>query len=318
MALVRCSRGVKTRALEELARKLKAQSIPVVIISLNDHSLNEWEKADVGAVCRRIAFAASRDRDFDCSLMIQYERFAKQEWDVTGLGEQPCVLLIDELNNLPQSALLADFLKRNFVSRANRNLVFSSHVLATNGELAAFMDDSSSSKRGVVLLELPLIPSLLMTQENFDWPSLNPQPTLYYGKVPALIHEAHLETTHVDAEYLPALKRGLAIEECRKGSMLTQDAVRRFMGTFITGSRFDLLTPLESLMATRKLDVLVVEWIPYHMMEALRTFSFVEGLGSWRDCSVVQCVQGCQGIVWGWMGVPVCGCVVDSLLGTNE
>ena len=62
MALVRCSRGGKTRALEELAHILKLQNIPVVMISLNDYSsLKEWEKADgVGAVCRRIAFAASQ------------------------------------------------------------------------------------------------------------------------------------------------------------------------------------------------------------------------------------------------------------------
>jgi hypothetical protein len=286
MALVRCSRGGKTRALEELARILKLRNIPVVMISLNDYSsLKEWEKADgVGAVCRRIAFAASMDRDFGKSLG-QYEYFSKQKWNVAAhqveewLGDHSCVLLIDELNNLPQTRDLAEFLKRNFVSRRNRYLVFSSHVLATTRELSSFMDGSGGSKRGVVLRELPLIPSLLAAQANFNWPSLNPRQALYFGMIPALIHEAHLETIHVGGEHLPSAKRALAIEECMEGSMVNSDAIRRLMGTFITGKRLDLLRPLEPLMATRKLGMeSVVEWIPFHMMEALSTFSSLQGL----------------------------------------
>jgi hypothetical protein len=286
MALVRCSRGGKTRALLELARTLKLHNIPVVMISLNDYSsLKEWEKADgVGAVCHRIAFAASMDRDFGKSLG-QYEYFSKQKWNVAAqqveewLGDHPCVLLIDELNNLPQSRDLAEFLKHNFVSRRNRYLVFSSHVLATTGELSSFMDGSGGSKRGVVLRELSLIPSLLVAQANFNWPSLNPRQALYFGMIPALIHEAHLETIHVGGEHLPSAKRALAIEECMEGSMVNSDAIRRLMGTFITGKRLDLLRPLEPLMATRKLGMeSVVEWIPFHMMEALSTFSSLQGL----------------------------------------
>ena len=100
MALVRCSRGGKTRALLEVARMLKSRNIPVVMISLNDYSsLKEWEKVDgVGAVCRRIAFAASLDRDFGRSLE-QYEHFSRQNWNVTAqqvedwLGSHPCILL---------------------------------------------------------------------------------------------------------------------------------------------------------------------------------------------------------------------------------
>jgi hypothetical protein len=112
-----------------------------------------------------------------------------------------------------------------------------------------------------------------------NWPSLNPRQALYFGMIPALIHEAHLEIIHVGGEHLPSAKRALAIEECMEGSMVNSDAIRRLMGTFITGKRLDLLRPLEPLMATRKLGMEpVVEWIPFHMMEALSTFSSLQGL----------------------------------------
>ena len=285
MALVRCSRGGKTRALEELARALQARHTPVVMISLNDYSsLKEWEEADsVGAICRRIAFAGCQDRDFGQSLQ-QFKDFRGkcnatasdiEKW----LGNQPCVLMIDELNNLPQSRRLAEFLKSNFVAPANRYLVFSSHVLTTTRELSAFMDGSSGSKRGVLLRELPLIPSLQVAASNFNWPSLNAREALYYGMVPALIHEAHLEILDAEGVHLPAAKRDDAIQQCMDGQLVTVDGVQSLLGTFVTGDALSHLKPLSCLMAARRTDNrFVVEWIPFHMMEVLRRFSAERGL----------------------------------------
>ncbi len=291
MALVRCSRGGKTRALQELARMLKSRNIPVVMISLNDYSsLKEWEEADgVGAVCRRIAFAASLDRDFGRSLE-QYEHFSKQKWNVTAqqveewLSDHPCVLLIDELNNLPQSRDLADFLKRNFVCRRNRYLIFSSHVLATTTELSAFMDGSGGSKRGVLLRELPLIPSLRVARANFRWPSLNAREALFFGMVPALIHEAHLEIVDVGSAHLPSAKRDDAIHQCLGGQLVTVNGVKSLLGTFITGKKDFVMEPLQCLMVARKLGTsTAIEWIPFHMMEVLSTFSQLPGLPGMRN-----------------------------------
>jgi hypothetical protein len=281
MALVRCSRGGKTRALLELARVLKLRNIPVVMISLNDYSeLEEWEIADgVGAVCRRIAFAASRDRDFGKSLG-QYEDFSTRKWNVTAqqvvgwLGDRPCVLLIDELNNLPQSRALGEFLKRKFVSPRNRYLVFSSHVLATTGELSQFMDSASS--RQVILRPLPLIPSLQEAARNFSWPSLNPREVLYYGLVPALIHEAHLDITDRGGGHRPTEKRKKAIQDCLGAGLVTEESIRKLLTTFCSGDVEGVLLPLQQLMTV--VDGERVQWIPFHMMEVLRIFSLGSGL----------------------------------------
>jgi hypothetical protein len=66
MALVRCSRGGKTRSLRELACLLKTKlpDVAVIFISLNDFStLETWENNDqIGALCRRIAYMSLKDR----------------------------------------------------------------------------------------------------------------------------------------------------------------------------------------------------------------------------------------------------------------
>lgn len=259
------------------------------MITLNDYSSLAPKGEDgLEAVCRRITFEASRNRDLSLSLE-QYKKFAKQKWHVTEqliedwLGDQACVLLIDELNNVPQTISLAGFLKRNFVSRAKRYLVFTSHVLAIGGQLSQFMDPFSGSMRKVVLRNLPLIPSLSMARKNLNWPSLSPRQALYYGRIPALVHEAHLDGGHGD--HLPASKREKAIEECITEG-LTPDSIRHFMGTFITGNRLESLRPLESLMTAQRdtaAQTDTVEWIPFFMMEALLRFSSYQGFKGLKD-----------------------------------
>ncbi len=83
MALVRCSRGGKTRALEEIAHSLrrKRPEISVVFVSFNDDSvIKDWEHADpVAALCRRIAFAA-----LDIAVPNKHDYDAFAETDATG------------------------------------------------------------------------------------------------------------------------------------------------------------------------------------------------------------------------------------------
>jgi hypothetical protein len=105
MALVRCSRGGKTRALKEIAHRLH-RDLPgtaVIFVSFNGNTgISEWEQADpLAALCRRIAFAA-RQRPDPTKEMDQFEAFkfavASSDQIKQWLGDTPCVLLIDELN----------------------------------------------------------------------------------------------------------------------------------------------------------------------------------------------------------------------------
>lgn len=63
MALVRCSRGGKTRALREIARKVRSRGYAVLFVSFNDKtSMKFCEQEDpLQALLRRIAFSAIRE-----------------------------------------------------------------------------------------------------------------------------------------------------------------------------------------------------------------------------------------------------------------
>jgi hypothetical protein len=165
-ALVRCSRGGKTRALSELASEMACGCDYIGFV--HDFSnLNAEEQLDpVGALCRRIAFAADSKFDPSKDAGLTFDEF--REFAVTAdeirdwLGQTPCVLLIDELNNLNELAkkesetgkALAEVLKKIFLNMKDRYLVFSSHVVTTGDDLSAYMEDNNERKVDVVHLAI--------------------------------------------------------------------------------------------------------------------------------------------------------------------
>jgi hypothetical protein len=110
MALVRCSRGGKTRALKEMAHQLhrKLPGTVIIFVSFNDLTpVQLWEQADpLGALCRRIAFAARQrpDPTKPLSPKDEMDQFKAFNYAVTPdqiekwVANTPCILAIDELN----------------------------------------------------------------------------------------------------------------------------------------------------------------------------------------------------------------------------
>jgi hypothetical protein len=207
MALVRCSRGGKTRALQEIARQLKADlpGSSVVYVTFNDSSsLQSWEQDDpLGALCRRIAFASLRERDYEKSDR-QYEAFASARVSADEIGDwlgenTPCILLVDELNLLVElnktdsrvAKNFALFLKSCFLITENRYFIFSSHVASTVRLLMDLMEAGSS--RQVDIQELPLIPTLAIARENLLTPLLSAREAVYFALVPSLIFVSTVE-----------------------------------------------------------------------------------------------------------------------------
>jgi len=221
LALVRCSKGGKTRTISEIAHRLKRDRPNVVVISISNNDQtrvspleDDPEQLDpLGALCRRIAFAVMKGRDFEQSS--QFAGFRKRvtpkhirQWlgDETPEGAPspnssiPCVLLVDELNALqrlrgvedskenPEGKRCAQFLRDVFVKPRNRYLIISSHTLKTKTLLGEFME--VDSLRPVWVRGLPLIPSLEKVAEELNCPELTARKALYYGLIPALLYQA--------------------------------------------------------------------------------------------------------------------------------
>ena len=268
MALVRCSRGGKTRALEELAHSLRKgqPGLSVVFVSFNNYSvIKEWEHADpVSALCRRIAFAAL---NLPHPSKHDYDAFAKTlvvtvDDVVTWLHGSKCVLLIDELNLLKMSkshaADFTDFLKTRFLLDAGRFFVFSSHVMPSSESLSNFMDNMSN--RGVNLCQLPLIPSLVDARRKLECPTLAIREALFRARVPALISVTLGKGT-------PTFdKRQAALESV--SALWSDNHVMELLRSFVSGHAEHILEPLLQLMSSNR-DGIV--WIPFHMQHVLRS-----------------------------------------------
>ena len=177
LALVRCSRGGKTRALTEIAKKLrKTLTACVIYVTLNDwSSMRPEEQGDpLLALCRRIAFVASKDSNatkfqgpkwnafYESNIHVEPEDI--EEW----LGDTPAVLIVDELNNLDEllkkgsnaASEFGLFIKCNFLDRPKRYFIFSSHNLGAQEFFSLYVDPSGGSMRAVLLQEIPILQSL--------------------------------------------------------------------------------------------------------------------------------------------------------------
>ena len=284
LVLVRCFRGGKSRALSEIAEQLRMKDIPVLSISFNDYSkLEDWEHDDpVGAVCRRIAFVASLEPDTSYTdLPKRYEEYkdveVSQKEIEEFLGNNPCILMIDEMkkelmakdeNELTLKSIeFGAFLRKNFVIRTRRYLIFTSRLFTTKNEVSNFLEPGPSY-RGVFLRNLPKVPSLAAAK-TLD-PGITAIKLLYYGKIPGLVYQSYLGS-------LPLSKRDDAIENCvAKKDGVTTKAIKNLVSSFFTGDWEQVPEPLLELMTTKentdKSKDDLVQWIPFHMVEVLKDF----------------------------------------------
>ena len=211
MAVVRCSRGGKTRALYEIANKIRGYNrtcqadIAVLYVSFNDYSsLETWEQqSPLQSLLRRIVFMASHN-DTQKRSIVTFQDFASKVQHVDPedflgwLGDStPCVLIVDELNNLneltkrksPAATEFATFVKLHFIAIQNRYFVFSSHQVSTLEYFSFFVDPSEGSVRPVVLQELPIADTLrkaIALKPTLD----SAREGIYYGLLPGIIYKS--------------------------------------------------------------------------------------------------------------------------------
>jgi hypothetical protein len=281
MALVRCSRGGKTRALYEIAKicKEKVKVDSVIYVSFNDStSLSEWEQDDpLQALCLRIAFAALRKLEQTSKTRAQqFEEFRSRDILVEPklilqwLGDSSAVLLVDELNNLrelakrqsKEASAFGRFVKDNFLGMENRYLVFSSHLLDTFEFFSLHVDPSGGSIRPVVLQELPMVDDLSTVMQKLMPHLKGPREAIYYGLIPAMIFEK--------AKNCPIEgKRVMAVNDfLNTGSGDLTQEFKNILASIITGSLRSVPDPLHILLDTDKEKK--IRWIPYHLQFVMK------------------------------------------------
>lgn len=295
MAVVRCSRGGKTRFLYEIASMVRgynealATEVACLYVSFNDYSsIREWEHKDpLQALLRRIAFEARVEQQDEAKagrteLFLSYiekkpvwEKESFLEW----IGDTPCVLLVDEMNNLKclrnaesrEASDFCQFLKFHFIGKENRYLIFSSHVVGTLPFFSEFMDASEGSARAIELQKLPLVPSLakaITLNESID----STREAVYYGLVPGIIYEAPIRGKNIYG------KRQQAVINFIKSTRDYDGALVTILKSLITGEwdklPKDLLILLDSAPDRDGLEQ-KIRWIPFHLQHVLESMGRV-------------------------------------------
>jgi len=170
---------------------------------------------------------------------------------------------------------LYGFLRDNFLVDAGRFFIFSSHEVATVAKVSEYF--YSFSNRPVQLFELPLITSVSEAANIFNV-CLTERDALFYGLIPALIHELSLSISSGNFGHLPYQKQGEVISNCIESDSVNDDTITSLLSSFITGERSDILDPLLQLMNTAENGK--VRWIPFHMIEVLSRFSKVPSVSA--------------------------------------
>lgn len=279
-ALVRCSRGGKTRALREVGRHLydadiDGRPLRVMFVSFNDATPYERGEASspLESLLARIAYAALRPERREAIGALHQEgalRIAVRERDiVTWLATHPCVLLIDELNKVDgvdgeAGRVLGRFLRTHFLTTAGRYFIFSSHVCATTLQVSRFL--TWPSDRAVRLQPMPRFETIahvnaLVSSVPAPAGAAHREAVLAFGNLPALAYSVWNRDVVISSRVNGVIgAHGLVVNEA-----LMQLVVRDVLGV----DPVPACIPSADLLATYDQDNQRL-WVPVFLEELFR------------------------------------------------
>eukprot|EP00978_Attheya_sp_CCMP212_P040524 scaffold221898_cov38-Attheya_sp.AAC.2 len=299
LALVRCSRGGKTRAIKELIYMMSPEQASSLYVSFNNESsitLQSYFKDPLQELCDRIGFAARKGklREVNWSnFRDTYHVDSKSIEDWLGKGD--CILFVDELNLLTSlSSEVIKVLKNFFLIRKGREFCFSSHLATTSSALQTFLPGPSN--REMILCKLPLVSSLSEARTKLGYQKLSAREALYFGLIPGLLVERAQDQTVTNRRAY--VVRTFIAQMNLMGKTEANVAFRVLLGSFITGSVSSVPEILQELMtAEQQANDVVLRWIPCHLEFLLKEM--------WEHCNVLRnksCLKSIYENLWTYLG----------------
>lgn len=278
LALVRCSRGGKTRSMKELVYKIKPEDASAIYLSFNNESSissQTYWKSSVQELCDRIGFAARKGKLGELNWLRFRDTYHVDSESIKDwLGQENCILFVDELNLLSSvSTDVANLLKGSFLSSKGRSFCFSSHLASTSHALASFVPDESN--REIILRKLPLVSEMGEARRKLNCPRLSEREALYYGLIPGLLVERAQDHTVTN-------RRAKAVRfYVHQLNLLGQNEAREaccdLFKSFVTGSVSSVPVELQELMTAEQTENdVILHWIPCHLEYLLKEM--------WQNC----------------------------------
>jgi hypothetical protein len=344
MAVVRCSRGGKTRALNEIANLVYSTSrkpgsdkpVVVILVSFNDFSsLLPHEHDPLQALCQRIAFAARKREPHDSRSEGEiFQEFMAKDYDIgkdhiiqwlDGFDIR-AVLIVDELNNLseltePKSIPALEFghfIKTYFLGAGGRYFVFSSHVIMTLSFFSEYVDRSFGSARIVTVQELPLVDNLSTAMENLYKRLDGAREAIYFGLLPGLLFEES-KGRSVQGKRVEALGR---FKDASKG--VEEDYFKEVLRSLFTGDASQLQHLQILFDGCGEAGSLKARWVPCHLQYVLENMFSIGVDGELRKLGS-NLAKFCKGLKdsdetsgKGWEGLFVLFLVARSINGCSD
>ncbi|GKZ01287.1 hypothetical protein MPSEU_001079700 [Mayamaea pseudoterrestris] len=279
MALVGYSGSGKTRAMQELAKHVKARlntrPVGVIFITFNDYSpCTQLDKADPGqGLCRRLMFAAQQTTAAaGDDLYEAYQEFLAKDYffdfdKVTQwLKKSHVIVFVDELSNvLCGHEHIGNFIRYNFIVQAGSYFVFSAQVLSTIGLLAGVVEGFRPKDRRVIHQNLPLVGNLTEAQAKLDSNLKSANVAIFYALSPATIYTQRLQPG-IRYQQQEAVREFNAWDDATK-----MKSLRRLFKSIFTGNINEIPQPLHTLLGTKMGESRALAMWPPFALEHLLT-----------------------------------------------
>lgn len=182
----RCIRGGKTTILREVYNSMRHHGIKAIFVSFN--RVYNFER-NPGEAASEALFRMITNVLYP-SLQPQADRVCDWEGLDRFIGEEPFLLVIDEVNALGRQIRKDLFLviKKYFLDKRNRHIIMSSHNVMHLVDPAEHLF-SSTCIRGVQLVRLPVSDDVdaLKLMDPDACSGVNPRLVVYLGRIPSLV-----------------------------------------------------------------------------------------------------------------------------------
>jgi hypothetical protein len=179
----RLSRGGKSTVLNELFKELQSRALNCIVLSFNRIAgfRSRIGESQRGAILRMIAAQLVTPSSPERMVDIECDEIALDRY----IGEDPFVLLIDELDDLAHDPIDRDanqLLRAMFLDKKNRYLVFTTRIPLT-------VDDGFLHARGCRVVPMPVETDLRMVWTmDGCYHNVTSAEVALYGGIPSLIY----------------------------------------------------------------------------------------------------------------------------------
>jgi hypothetical protein len=267
LMISRMSRGGKTTLLYLLFERLKSEGYHPIYISFNGTYTRLEGLSESESILHLITVQLTNPNEINGRKIICNENALDRH-----LGNEPVVLLIDELNVLshPIDEDASCMLKRLFLDKMNRYLVFSTHVPMPIDPKVSNIMVSLSARQCIPVSFEPIADPAELQKMGVEYQNLSPMEAVVYGGIPSLIY-SHKDLCFNPVQHFNDNSKHLTFDEKHFEYLLLSVITGELSDEIEDYARFGMLSLLDS-------GEIHVHWPLCYIVSLLKSFACTSAL----------------------------------------